>query len=74
MTDPAPATATRKKKAAPGMVPAVIALVVVVLLIIGVGGYMMWGGSDCEHCRDRRFGRRRRVRPGRHSRRGRRFG
>lgn len=46
MTDPAPATATRKKKAAPGMVPAVIALVVVVLLIIGVGGYMMWGGSD----------------------------
>lgn len=36
---------TRRSKAAPGMVPAVIALVVVVLLIIGVGGYMMWGGS-----------------------------
>ena len=45
MSDTAPATATRKKKAAPGMVPAVIALVVVVLLIVGVGGYMMWGGS-----------------------------
>lgn len=44
MTDPAPATAPRKKPA-PGMVPAVIALVVVILLIIGVGGYMVWEGS-----------------------------
>lgn len=39
-------TTSRSTKAAPGMVPAVVALVVVVLLIIGVGGYMMWGGSD----------------------------
>ncbi|MFD5868880.1 DsbA family protein [Corynebacterium sp. NPDC060344] len=38
-------TATPRRKPAPGMVPAVIALVVVVLLIIGVGGYMMWGDS-----------------------------
>ncbi|WP_295624293.1 thioredoxin domain-containing protein [uncultured Corynebacterium sp.] len=34
------------KKSGSGMVPAVIALVVVILLILGVGGYMLWGGSD----------------------------
>ncbi|MFC3850351.1 thioredoxin domain-containing protein [Corynebacterium hansenii] len=39
-------TANRSKKAAPGMVPALIALVVVVLAIAGVGGYMVWGGSS----------------------------
>lgn len=39
-------TANRSKKAAPGMVPALIALVVVVLAIAGVGGYMVWGAPS----------------------------